>query len=380
MFVILKEGLRIFKRNIKVKLFGLEKFSGTDEEICRKIIDACWNGKYFSTTPKGGNYGFYSRDFGWCIQSLINLGYKNEVNKTLEYALKIFEKNKGIYVSISPSGIPFNFPNIYSPDSVAYIFRSIRINKNKKIIEKYRSFLNFEAKKFRNICIDNKGIINQKHFSGMRDYAIIKGSCYDMIMACLLEDEINKINEYFGREILINPFKNIDLKNNLINNFWNGKYFQELNKNILYGHNNVYPYFLDIVKDKKMLLSSITHIKKAKLDMPIPLKYESNMDKSNYGDKYYKNDKTKFIWQELFVKDWEKRTSWSMLGMAYIYILARVDKKKAKKHLKEYKSLIEKYGFVEVYDNLKPYQSFFYTSETRMLWASMYLELKNLTY
>lgn len=359
----MREGWRMFKRNIKVKFSGFEKVSGTDEEICKSIVDSCWTGKYFSTCPKNGHYGFYSRDFGWCTKSLINLGYKKEVDKTLEYALSIFEKHNGIFVSINTSGEPFNFPNIYSPDSVAYIFRSLRINANKKLIEKHKDFLNYEAKRFKDKCIDDSGMIKKEHFSGMRDYAIVKGSCYDMIMACMLNDEINKINRLMKKDIIKNPFKGFDLKKNLVEHFWNRNGFYDY-KDAVYGHNNVYPYFLEVITDKKMMESSLNTIQNAMLDSPIPLKYESN------------NKHTKFIWQEVFVKGWEKYTSWTMLGMAYIDVISKIDKKKAKEQLNKYKKLIEQYGFVEVYDGLKPYQSLFYASETRILWASMYLDLK----
>jgi hypothetical protein len=363
MFILIREGLRIFKRNLKVKLSGFEKFSGTDEEICKQIIDSCWNGKYLSTCPEGGHYSFYSRDFGWCIESLINLGYEKEVNKTLEYALELFEKSGEISVSINPSGETFNFPNIYSPDSVAYIFRSLRMNGNKRLIKKYSRFLNSEAKKFSETCIDDSGVIKKKRFSGMRDYAIVEGSCYDMIMACMIDDEIEKINKLMKKEIIENPFKEFNLKKNLINKFWNGEYFYD-HKGAVYGHNNVYPYFLDVIFNKKMRESSLKSINDAKLDIQIPLKYESD------------NKHAKFIWQEMFVSGWENHTSWTMLGMAYIDVLSRTDKEKAKEHLNHYKKLIEEYGFVEVYDGIKPYQSLFYASETRMLWAAMYLDLK----
>jgi hypothetical protein len=231
------------------------------------------------------------------------------------------------------------------------------------LIETYQKLLNSEANKFKYLCIDYSGIIKKKQFSGMRDYAIVKGSCYDMIMACMLDDEINNINKIMKREIIKNPFKNMDLKSNLKKHFWNDKYFYDY-KDAVYGHNNIYPYFLDVIRDDRMLKLSIKSIHEAQLDYPIPLKYESN------------NKHAKFIWHEIFVSGWEKHTSWTMLGMAYIDVLSRIDKKKAKLCIEQYKKLIEQYGFVEVYNGIKPYQSLFYASETRMLWASMYLDLK----
>ena len=365
--IIINEAWRMFRRNLNIKYKGLEKFSGTDDEICEKIIDSCYNHKkqFFQTSPdKKSNYAeFYARDFGWCCAPLINLGYKKEVLKTLDYAMKIYEKNKEITVAISPDDKPFNFPNVYSPDSVAYMFRSLRILKNKELIKKYATFLNDEVKRFRKICIDDSGNIKKKHFSGMRDYAILKGSCYDMIMACMLDDEINNINRFMRRKIIKNPFQEMNLKHNLINNFWNGGYFYDY-KGIVCGHNNVYPYFLSIIKDEKMLRLSLKAIQEVKLDDLLPLKYAP------------KNDRSRFTWQNIFVSSWEKDTSWTMLGMAYIDILSKINSKEAKTHLAHYKTLIEKYGFVEVYDRLKPYRSAFYVSETRMLWACIYLDLK----
>lgn len=365
MFVIISEGLRIFKRNIRIKFYGFEKVLGTDEEICKKIIDSCWNGKYFSTCPKGGNYAFYSRDFGMCCESLINLGYEDKVHKTLRYAMEIFKNNNGIYVSINPSGVPFNFPNMYSPDSTAYFFRSLRIAKAKSLILENKEFLNSEIKKFENIVIDQKkGIVKEEHFSGMRDHVIVKRSCYDMIMSCMLLNEIEIINKMMKKDILDNTLKKYSLKKNFIKYYWKGYFKNSITDDSITGHCNIFPYKFNIIENRGMLKQSIRKIKNARLDKPFPLKYEST-------------SKQKFVWQEFFVKGWESDTIWTFLAMPYIDILSRIDKKKAKDHLNQYKLLIEENGFVEVYDtNRRPYHSFFYSTETRMLWAAMYLDLK----
>lgn len=363
--MIISEAWRIFKRRLRVSINGLEKFTGTDDEICRNIINECWNGRYFQVSPgKESNYAvFYARDFGWCIESLINLGYKKKVIETLDYALSIYQKHKRITVAIDPEGKTFNFPDVYSPDSVAYIFRSLRIAKAKELINKFSAFLNSETQKFKGMCIDDSGNIIKKHFSGMRDYAIVRGSCYDMIMACMLDDEIKKINILMKSNIIKNPFEGFELKKRLVKSFWNGRFFADY-EGVVYGHNNVYPYYLNIINEKKMLSSSLKAIHTARLDDPIPLKYEPE------------NNHSEFIWNEIFVRGWEHHTSWTMLGMAYIDVLSCIDRKKAVLHLKKFKPLIEKNGFVEVYDVMKPYRSLFYVSETKMLWAAMYLDLK----
>jgi hypothetical protein len=366
MLEIVSEGKNIFFRNLKVKIFGLKKYYGNDIKICQEIITECYNSKKDYFMASSGNYKvFYSRDFGWCIKSLINLGYINQVSNTLKYAIEKYHKYNNITVAISDNEIPFNFPKIYSPDSVAYFYRSLRIAKATNLITKYAGFLNNQLEIFELELLNNDGTLTDKHFSGMRDHIKTKQLCYDMIMACMLCDEVDKINKLVGKNIITNVLAKYDLKKKLIEKYWNGKYFIDSTvDNYCSGHANTYPYYLDIITDKNMLKSSIKSMQKNKLDNPIPLKYG------------YSNN-TKFIWQEIFAPDWEKNTSWVMLGMAYIDIVSKIDKKKAKKYLKKYSENIRKNKcFIEVYSNKKPYQSLFFTSDDSMLWASIYLDLK----
>jgi len=346
--ILLKEAFRIFSRNIKTKIKGLEIYSGNDEEICKSIINSCYDSKNKYFQASAGNYkAFYARDFGWCIESLMRLGYAKEIHNTLEYALNRYSQYSGISVAISCEGIPYNFPNVYSADSTAYMFRCLRISKSKDIILKHRKFLNKEIAKFEENVIDkDSGMVKSEVFSGMRDHVMCKASGYDMIMACMLCNEIDSINKSMGDGFLNNTLKNYDLEHKLIKHYWTGKYFRDgIGKELCSGHTNVYPYYLRIINDRNMLKSSIKSIQENMLDKPFPLKYG------------YDNT-TKFIALEFFTRDWEKDTVWALL---------------------KYKRNIEKYkGFTELYTNKgTPYKSLFYSSDNSMLWASMYLDLKH---
>ncbi|MFA5796500.1 MAG: hypothetical protein WC916_00495 [Candidatus Woesearchaeota archaeon] len=369
---LFSEGLRMFRRNLRVKCHGFERYSGSDEEICRKIIEDCWNKEkvYFQTSAgMNSNYPeFYARDFGMCVEPLIRLGYRTQCEDTVVYAMEQYALHQKITVMITPKGLPINFPDTYSPDSVAYFFRILRITQSKKLIVRNRAFLNAEIIKFeKNVINPQKGIVAKKHFSGMRDYVIVKESCYDMIMACILCDEIEKINRMMRTTTLHNPLKKYALKKNLITYYWNGSYFKNNpTDDTLTGHCNIFPYALGIINDKKMIKKSLRAITNADLDKPFPLRYERTQTTS------------KFIWQEIFVSGWERDTLWTFLAMPYIEVLSKVDKKRARQELKKYRGLIEEHrGFIEVYDaGGKPYRSLFFSTETRMLWACMYLDLK----
>jgi regulator of RNase E activity RraB len=362
------EGMRIFRRRINVLFHGLSQYSGDDNEICKKIIEGCYDKdkKYFRTSLN--NYPeFYSRDFGMCAQALVNLGYREKVLDTLKYALGIYVKYNKMALVISPNGLIFDFPDKYAPDGIAYFFRSLRIAKAKALIEDNKDFLNSELKRFEHIVIDKKnGIVKNKAFSGMRDHAVVKAACYDMIMACMLEDEIDRINALMGKKVLVNLLRKYDLKKNLVKYYWTGTYFKDsLVNDAITGHCNIFPYWLDVITDKRMMESSITSIVAKELDSPLPLKYGIS-------------DNIKYFWGEIFVKDWEKDTIWVFLGIPYIEILSKVDKNQAITYLKRYKELILRYkGFIEVFHKeIRPYSSLFFYSDNTMLWASIYLDAK----
>jgi len=365
-FPLIQESIDIFSRNVRVKIKGLKTYDGDDEEICKRIINECYDKKRKYFRASNGNYKiFYARDFGWCIQALLNLGYKIEVENTLRYAMNIYKNCDKITVAISRRGVPFNFPKVYSPDSVAYMYRSLRISKAKYIMFEHKKFLNEQLKVFESEVLDSSGMLKNKYFSGMRDHIKATSLCYDMIMACMLCDEVDKINKLMGKNFIENVLKKYDLKKKLVEHYWNGQYFYDgLNDHYCSGHTNTYPYFLNIITDNKMLKLSINSIQKNDLDKPLSLKYGHSK-------------KTKFIWFDIFVHDWERETIWAMLGLAYIDIVSRLDKKMAKEYLEQYHRLILKHQcFIEVYSEYELYSSLFFSADDSMLWASMYLDLK----
>ena len=352
----------MLKRSVSVRLNGFKKYDGNAEQICSQIVKDCWNGRYFQVS--NGHYcEFYSRDFGICVDSLLKLGYKKEVRKTLEYALNIYSKHNGIYVAISPKGFPFNFPDVYSPDSVALFFRSLRVSSCNDLIKKYKDFLNNEVKRFYDAVLDkNTGLVKRKtHFSGMRDYFIRDSSCYDNIMVALLNDELKKI------KILDNPLEDYDCKKIIKDNFWAGSYFLDdlSGSKHITGDANVFPFWTGVFNDGNMLKSTINKIRSSGLDSPFPIKYISGKSKEN----------TIFI--EFLVPDWEKNNVWPMMGPLFIQLVKSIDKEKAKEYIMSYTKIIEKYhNYLEIYTvDSKPYKSLFYCADESLLWAANYLTL-----
>lgn len=361
----ISEGLRMWKRARRVRRSGFKKYEGDASEICRQVLDDCWNDKEKFLQVSAGHFNqFYARDFGWCTDSLLKLGMKDKVVLTLQYALERYQKHGGITVAITPKHQPFNFPNFYSPDSVAYLFRSLRVAGDLELIRSYSDFLNGEIKKYYKTALDADGLIRKDtHFSSMKDHSLRTSSCYDNSCTAMLSAEIDKINS--KSKILDNPFK--DTKSILMEKFWNGKYFlNDLSgSEAITGDANIYPFWWGIFDDKKMLRSSLKSIQEAKLDSPMPLVYS-------------KDSKHKMIAIEKLVPNWEKDSVWPQMGFVYIDLLRTIEEKKAKFHLNQYKELIERYcNFLELYTtDLKPYESTLYTCDESLSWASMYLDMK----
>ena len=357
----LRAGLHMFKESFLVRFRGIKKYAGDAKQICESVVKDCYNGKYFQVN--GDNYNFFwARDFGISIESLLKLGYKKEVLSTLGYALDVFSKNDKITTAIYSNNKPFNFPDVYSPDSVALLFRSLRVAGANKLIKKYKGFLNREVLKFYNTVLDKEtGLVKRKtHFSGMRDYAIRDSSCYDNVMMAVIADEVKRLK-------LDNPFKKYNFKEIIKNNFWTGSYFLDdlSGSKHITGDANVFPFWLEIFDDKKMVKSAINSTLEVGLDKPLPLKYMSGKARE------------KMIPIEWFVPNWERDCIWFMIGPLYMQLIDKIDKQKAREYIAGYKETIERYGnYLELYKpNGKPYKSLFYHAGRGMLWAANYLSL-----
>jgi hypothetical protein len=359
----IQAGKRMFLRSLRARLHGVKRYKGTADGICRNIIKDCFNGKYFQVS-NGHFHEFYTRDFGWCVDSLLKLGYRKKVLKTLSYALDRFSRHNRITTSISTSGKPFDFP-FYAPDSLAFLIRSLSRAKAHPLVKKHRDFLNREIMKYYGKVIDKKtGLVRKDmHFSSMKDHSLRISSCYDNVMSAMLAKELDAF------KILKNPLKKYNFRKIIMENFWNGRYFVEdlSGSRAVTGDSNVFPFWTGVFESKEMLKKAVSSIQRAGLDRPFPLKYT----------KASKLGKQKFIALEFFAKNYEGNTVWMHMGPLYVSLVKKIDRKQFKKHCIQYRKLIEKHGnYLELFTpEGNPYKTPFYYSDESMLWAANFLTL-----
>ncbi len=308
---------------------------------------------------------FYARDFGWCTESLLLLGYRKEVISTLDYALSAFQRHGKVEQSINPAGRPFTFPGgKYSPDALAFIARSLRLTADRKLIVKYRDFLNSEVKRYFELVIDRKtGLVRKdRSFSSMKDYSIRQSSCYDNVMTAMLSFDLDALG-------LPNPFKRWDYHRLIIKHFWTGKYFLDdlSGSKAVCGDANVLPFWSGVVTDKSTLKKAAASMMREGLDKPFPLKYTHRRFSGQ-----------KMIGKEIFAGNYERDAIWPHVGLMYIKVVALLDKGLARHYLSQYeKQVLLHKNFLEVYDrDAKPFKNFFFHADEGMLWVANFLWLK----
>lgn len=349
----IKEGLNKVGHAFHVQAHGYRAYKGSARQICDKIIQDCWNGKYFQTSAGHFNE-FWTRDFGWCVDSLLKLGYRKEVLKTLAYALRVFSSAGTVKTTILPNGKPYDFFR-FAPDSLPFLMHALNSARAKNLIRKYRSFLQKEVVKYNKKVIDpTTGIVRKERFSSMRDGVYRNRSAYDTAMVGMLAKELDRAGI---------KHKLPDIKKVLLKKYWNDSYFLDdlSGRTHVTGDAQVFPFWTNVINDKNMMRKAFQTVRTAGLDKPFPLKYVPHFVRADE------------LTQRIFVPNYEGSTIWAHMGLLYIQLLQKVDKARAKAHIKKYKDLVEHYKtFIEVYqpDGKRPYQSFFYVADEAMLWAA----------
>ena len=358
---MISEGLRMFKRHLRVRGKRYTRLGDSAEEICEETLRRLWDGTIMRTSL--GNYPqFYARDLGMYLPSLLKLGKHEEARKTMRYALSRYARRGRITSQITPRGTPMNFPPVFSPDSTAYVLRSVRLLGDKELLEEHKAFLAKAARTFAHKALDKKGKVKRrKHLGGMRDHAIRDASCYDTVMAAVVQQECALLGIKYKHS-------GVDYKRILLKEYWTGEYFRDDKRTRkITADANIYPFWLGIINDKEKLRKAIQSMRQAGLDKPFPVKYVRNKEEQGHT-----------VWQRIFAPDWEADSAWPMSGLPFIDLVARVNKKQAAFYHDQYRRLMEEYGtFVEVYGrDGKPYHSWFFSADEGMIWCSLWLEQK----
>src|SRR3989344_2331142 len=349
-----QEGLRIFRRSVQ-RRHHTQRYSGDAEAICAAIIERCWNTHDLYFMASAGHFcEFYTRDFGWCVKALLDLGHRRRVRQTLQYALERFSKAGRIRVAITPSGKPFDLPT-YGIDSVPMLIHSLVALGDHTLIKTYEPFLQSEI----NLLAQNvdavSGLVRtDRAYSSMRDHAKRTGTCYDNLMIAMISKDLRAIPS------LHNPFKKPDYHYLIQKHFWNGSWFcGDMGTRQWSSEANIMAFWTGVFTEQQRFNSVLREIKKMRLDRPFPLKYEDRpLQRRSLVSALAPN--------------YKGTTLWAHLAMLYLDVLAEYNHREFRKQLKTYSKVIERYKtFYEVYTpEGKPFNTVLYNTDEGMLWSA----------
>ncbi|RME31848.1 hypothetical protein D6789_01445 [Candidatus Woesearchaeota archaeon] len=360
-----REGLHIFGRALRCRFRGPERFEGNARQVCRAVIERCWNDEQHHFMTSAGNYPvFYARDFGMCVDSLLALGMHDRVRTTLQYALNRYAAHGRFRLAINHKGVPFDFPDVYAPDGLAFLLHSLAALGDESLVHQYAAFLNQELRRFKELVIDpTTGLVRDGYFSSMRDYAIRNSSCYDNVMAFAIQQRATQL----GLENPL-PWNYPDL---IKRHFWNGTNFVDDRSPdaVMTGDANVIPFWFNVFPEPEAatLWASVQQrLIEGGFEDPFPLRYEQG-----------RNSMRKMFWLDTLTDSWELDTVWMHLGNLFLQVLARYDEALARHYLERHQALIEReHCYPEVLTKTGAlHKSLFFSSDTSMLWAANWLAL-----
>jgi hypothetical protein len=359
------------------------KHSGTVREIAEKIISDCYITKKVQLTQTDpitekrekteqlhkffivstGHFAqFYCRDFGMCVSSLIRLGHKDKCQRTVNYALTIFQHAKKVTTTIDHNNIAVDY-FAPGPDSLAFLLHAIAVTQY-QLNQEEKEFLNDQIALYYAQFWDNQAQtpIRNTYVSSAKDHYTRDASCYDFCMIAWTSSNATKLH-------LFNPFiqenERCEFENRLLELYWNGEYFFDdlTHEEYVASDAQIFPFFTQICTNTDIWQKANKAIIAEKLHEPYPVQYTK------------KRQKHKERFESMFVPNYEGNTIWLHIGLCYLQVLEEYDKNQMNHELTKIKTLVETHqNMLEVLEkNGKPYKSLFYKCDENLLWVSIFL-------
>jgi len=354
--------IRAEYRQLHNRYFGtIERFEGTPKEICAQIIERLWQGDFYRTSL--GHFDFFwMRDFGTVAESLDNIGQKDKVQHTLRWALKHYRRANTITLCIDQAGNTFNAPAKRSIDALPWLLHSLVVSKY-KLNKSEHLFLQRQLRKYVKAYLEPEtGDLLNVRYAEMRDAVFYDRSAYSIALIGRLArcTEILRLTAF--------PFHPEQYKQELLDNYWNGKYFSADRANEAYSSEcALMPFFLGVVTDADLVDKTCDYITKSGMNSTYPLQYGENADQFNYRIGMGKR----------LMPNYTGTTIWTWHATFYLHVLKRYKRPEYDAQYKRFGELISRHG---TYPELvNPDGSWYYVpiyrADPGMVWAALYLEL-----
>ena len=351
--------LRAEYRQLANRYFGkITHFPGDARAICSRTLGLLWEGDFYRTSL--GHFDFFwMRDFGTVCESLVRLGNKERVHHTLRWALRHYRKSGHVTLCIDKAGNCFNAPG-KSIDALPWLLHCIVVSKyplNKSDVR----FLNKALEKHRRKYLDSDGYVKSMKFAEMRDAVMYDRSAYAVTLVARMSVCAKKLGLDWNYDVSL-------YEELLARHYWNGHYF-----NADYGNGAfsaecaLFPFFMKIITDERMVKQTIDYIEKQRLNQPYPLIYTNTPEKFRYH----------FWMTAPWMPNYEGATIWSWHGEYYLHLLQRYNHPYYEREYKKFAEMIELHGNFPEMLNLDGswYYAPVYRGDPGMVWVALFLEL-----
>lgn len=353
--------IRALYRQIINRYFGkIERFDGDAQQIGEQIIDRVWQGEFYRTSL--GHFDFFwMRDFGTVASSLVNLGHKDRVQRTLNWALMNYMKSNHVTQCIDSAGNTFNAPAKKSVDALPWLLHSLVVSDYRlRPIE--RRFLNERLAHYTEVYLTPEGDLKQGvRFAELRDAVNYDRSAYAIALIARLSVCAKELDLHFG--FTVETYQQI-----LMEHYWNGKFFKaDRVTNVYSSESALMPFFHNIITDKKMVAATMDYITYKKLNKPYPLQYGEHSEKFHYRPGM----------SNLIMPEYTGKTLWTWHATFYLHILHHYKRYEYAENYEKFKELIERHGtYPELVNHDGSwYKAPFYMADPGMIWIALFLEL-----
>ncbi len=340
-----------------------KNFGDNYKSITNNIVKDRWNGDYLEAGQEVHLSSFWVRDLGWSTKGLINLGYKDRVKSSIEWAMDKFMKNGHLTTTISREGFCYDV-DTYGADTLPFVLHIINEINEPDLLQKYKKFLNSEINYYYSLVYDPKlRMVNPlKLFSIPKDMIKIRNTTVANTFMLFLVKQLE------GLKGFDNPFPDFDsLKKVFMKAFWRIDHFANdrgFKERVDSSDANIWPFWTGVVEDKYKLSQSLKWIQKLRFDRPLPIKYHNK----NY-------DHLANFFSRIVVPNYQGNSIWTMNAPLYIELVNNVEPLYARQVLTRFVKSIESWhNYFEVLtpDGTGPLQGRLgFRSGSAMLWASL---------
>ncbi len=353
-------GARIVRRRIR----GMRRFDGDAEAICRGVIEACWTGEYLAAS--GGHFRqAWTRDLGFAAPSLVRLGARQRVRRSLAWMLDAWSRDRHVTTTVFPGPRARDIWTL-GVDSLPLLVHSLRAASSDDLVARHAAWLGPEIRRYQAAVVDPRtGLVrDDREFSTHRDTVRTRANAYANTMIALLDRDLVET------AWLPTPFAS-GTAERLVAAHWRGDRFVDRSDGAeVTGDATVTPFFFEVVPDPLGLRPALDAARGAGLADPLPLRYAARRDPRAQG-----------AVQRWLVGDYQGTAVWTSLGAMYLRLLQRAEPERAREVAAAYRRVVERdRTVVEVYagtePDLRPYRGRcgLFLADEAMLWAAILLE------